>query len=252
VAEIIATLAQQLDPALAAILTKASTEANDLPAFTAGDPCDFGGPAANLLRSVAIADYAETPFRHWQLQGVLPESLRRGLLELPVTSPGSGRGGRLHFDPDACTAYAECASAVEIFADPRVIDTLEQLCGVHLSGSYLRLGCHVDTAGFSVGPHCELAAKLLTIEIHLHKDNPAEDLGSDLFDAAGRSVVRVWSEPNCALVYAPAGNTWHGFQPRRITGQRKVLVVNYVTAAWRAKHELACRIPGIAWRPGGR
>ena len=41
------------------------------------------------------------------------------------------------------------------------------------------------------------------------------------------------------LIFIPVTDTWHGFAPRPIRGVRKSLIVNYVDATWRARHELA-------------
>ena len=37
----------------------------------------------------------------------------------------------------------------------------------------------------------------------------------------------------------PSNNTWHGFEPRTITGVRRSVIVNYVTDEWRAREQLA-------------
>jgi hypothetical protein len=41
------------------------------------------------------------------------------------------------------------------------------------------------------------------------------------------------------LIFIPANNTWQGFHKRPIQGIRRSLIVNYVGAEWRARHELA-------------
>ena len=45
--------------------------------------------------------------------------------------------------------------------------------------------------------------------------------------------------PNAAMVFVPADNTLHGFEPRTIPGVRKSLIINYVTDEWRAREQLA-------------
>ena len=42
-----------------------------------------------------------------------------------------------------------------------------------------------------------------------------------------------------AMAFVPSNNTWHGFEPRPIPVVRKSLIVNYVTAEWRAREQLA-------------
>jgi hypothetical protein len=41
------------------------------------------------------------------------------------------------------------------------------------------------------------------------------------------------------MVFVPADNTWHGFERRPIEGVRKSVILNYVTAEWRAREQLS-------------
>ena len=41
------------------------------------------------------------------------------------------------------------------------------------------------------------------------------------------------------MIFVPADNTWHGFEPREIPGVRQSLILNYVTPEWRAREQLA-------------
>ena len=42
-----------------------------------------------------------------------------------------------------------------------------------------------------------------------------------------------------ALLFVPSDHTWHGFAPRSFDTVRKSVIVNYVTADWRAREQLA-------------
>jgi hypothetical protein len=42
-----------------------------------------------------------------------------------------------------------------------------------------------------------------------------------------------------ALLFVPSDHTWHGFEPRPFEGVRKSVIINYVTAEWRAREQLA-------------
>ncbi|MBX9587977.1 MAG: hypothetical protein K2X43_01650 [Hyphomonadaceae bacterium] len=37
----------------------------------------------------------------------------------------------------------------------------------------------------------------------------------------------------------PSDITFHGFEPRKIEGVRKSVIINYVTNEWRAREQLA-------------
>ncbi|MCF6276128.1 MAG: hypothetical protein L3J05_10250 [Robiginitomaculum sp.] len=65
------------------------------------------------------------------------------------------------------------------------------------------------------------------------------ELGTDIYDAEKRQVGRSPFTPGGALVFVPANDTFHGFEPRNIEGVRKSIIVNYVTSEWRAREQLA-------------
>jgi hypothetical protein len=44
---------------------------------------------------------------------------------------------------------------------------------------------------------------------------------------------------NAAMVFVPSDITFHGFEPRKIEGVRKSVIINYVTNEWRAREQLA-------------
>ena len=44
---------------------------------------------------------------------------------------------------------------------------------------------------------------------------------------------------NAGLIFIPGADTWHGFHKRPIQGVRKTVIMNYVTADWRARDQLA-------------
>jgi hypothetical protein len=41
------------------------------------------------------------------------------------------------------------------------------------------------------------------------------------------------------MIFVPSDKTWHGFEPRTITGVRKSVILNYVTHDWRAREQLS-------------
>jgi hypothetical protein len=65
------------------------------------------------------------------------------------------------------------------------------------------------------------------------------DLGTDIYDQDRKHVGRSPFAPNAALVFVPSNITYHGFEPRRIEGVRKSVIINYVTDEWRAREQLA-------------
>ncbi len=63
--------------------------------------------------------------------------------------------------------------------------------------------------------------------------------GTDLYDIEKRHVGRSPFASNSAMIFVPSDVTYHGFEPRKINGVRKSLIVNYVTAEWRAREQLS-------------
>jgi hypothetical protein len=213
---------------------------------------------ANSIRSAARGD---TPFTHWALKDVLPEDIRQGLISLPVapaTNYGGSvdkrnmlMGGQQYLGEEWRANYPVCQQVCELFASPEVVTALQQTFSIRLRGSWLRVGYHVDGDGFQLEPHMDIREKLITINVYLDKTNQDEQLGTDLYVYDGdydhdnfRHVGVLPSPNNSALVFLPCANSWHGFEQRHITGERKVLIVNYVTKGWRATHELFGQIPG--------
>jgi hypothetical protein len=75
--------------------------------------------------------------------------------------------------------------------------------------------------------------------IYMSKDPSHANLGTDIFDGDKNYVGSSPFEPNGGLVFIPANDTFHGFQPRTINGVRKSIIINYVTDEWRAREQLA-------------
>src|SRR3546814_11882380 len=63
--------------------------------------------------------------------------------------------------------------------------------------------------------------------------------GTDIYDAERHHAGRAPAGFDQGLIFVPASDTWHGFEPRRIDGVRRSIIVNYVVPEWRARHELA-------------
>ena len=123
--------------------------------------------------------------------------------------------------------------------DPRATKAVERIFGTKLAGSYLRIEFAQDTDGFWLEPHTDLGVKLFTFLLYLSNDNNHADLGTDIYDADKKHVGCSPFVPNTAMVFVPSNNTYHGFEPRKIEGVRKSVIINYVTNAWRAREQLA-------------
>jgi len=207
-----------------------------------------GAIIASLLESFAAAQAREFPYKHWLLARCFPDAAIDEVLDLPFPAPQlSGISGkrevhnatRKYFDVENRSRFPIVATVSEALQDPRVTSAVERTFNTRLGGSYLRIEYAQDTDGFWLEPHTDLGVKLFTFLIYLSRDPSHADLGTDLYDIEKRHVGRSPFAPNSAMIFVPSDITYHGFEPRRINGVRKSLIVNYVTAEWRAREQLA-------------
>jgi len=201
-----------------------------------------------LLKSFDAGVRSDEPYTHWNLTGCLPEDLLDEILVLPFEAPDlEGVSGkrelhnktRTYFDAGNQEKFPCCAAFAEALQDKRMTDRVAQHFGADLDGTYLRIEFAQDTDGFWLEPHSDLGVKNFTMLLYLSKDQSHRDLGTDIYDGDKNHFGRSPFEPGGALVFIPAGNTFHGFEARSIDGVRKSIIINYVTDEWRAREQLA-------------
>jgi hypothetical protein len=197
--------------------------------------------------SLDHAERQERPYRHWLLTEVLPTDVAQALDALPFEAPAlDGVSGsreihnntRRYIDRHAIETYPVCQAVAEAFQDPRTVAAVEQATGAQLDGCCLRIEYAQDTDGFWLQPHTDLGVKKFTLLYYLSPESQ-DDLGTDIYADAKTWSHRAPFTPGAALAFVPSDNTWHGFEARRIPVVRKSLIVNYVTADWRAREQLA-------------
>jgi hypothetical protein len=204
--------------------------------------------ASSLLASFEGAKRFEQPYRHWLLTACLDPASATAVNVLPFEAPAlggvSGRreihnNTRKYFDAENQAAFPVIAAVSEAFQSPRITRTVERTFGTTLSGTYLRIEYAQDTDGFWLEPHTDLGVKLFTLLLYVSDDPRHLDLGTDIYDTAKAHVGRSPFLPNSAMVFVPSDITYHGFEPRKIEGVRKSIIVNYVTSDWRAREQLS-------------
>ncbi len=203
---------------------------------------------SHARRAIRLADQQERPYRHWLLRDVLPLDLCRSIVALPLEPAAEGdtlgrrethNAQRLFVNPSSRHAHSAFDALAEAFQDEATTGLIQDRCGVDLGGSFLRIECTLDTDGFWLEPHTDIAAKLFTMLIYLSDHPDAEDWGTDIMDRTGHVLGRASGAFNAGLVFVPGADTWHGFARRPIGGVRRSLIINYVKPEWRARHELA-------------
>lgn len=203
---------------------------------------------SSLLAGFAASARHETPYRHWLIDKCLPEGAVEEINGLPFPAPALGgvsgkrevhNATRKYFDVENQAAYPVIAAVSQAFQDARITKEIEKTFGTKLSGTYLRIEYAQDTNGFWLEPHSDLGVKLFTLLLYTSTEKSHADLGTDIYDTDKRHVGRSPFKPNGAMVFVPSKITLHGFEPRKIEGVRKSVIVNYVTNEWRAREQLS-------------
>lgn len=209
---------------------------------------DRSSPQSTLLDSLAQAQACPTPYPHWLLKNVLPEDMVEAVCSLPIAAPDvtdtmgrreTNNSTRRFFGKAEQDEFLVCAALAEALQGAACINALQTLTGIKLSESFLRIEYCQDVNGFWLEPHTDIGAKFFTMLIYLNNPPAGEDWGTDIYESADKHLGPAPSGRNQGLIFIPSQTSWHGFEKRPITGVRRSLIVNYVTPAWRARHELA-------------
>ena len=212
---------------------------------------DLYGPGhirRHFLASLRAAAEVRQPFRHWLLQAALPLEAAAAIVDLPlrpaeIDDTGGKRDNhnesRVFFAGSLLGEHAVCRDVAACFQHPETIAALQQATGADLAGSSLRIEYCQDRGGFWLEPHTDIGAKRFTMLVYLSTAPDAAQWGTDIYDHEKRHAGRAPAAFDQGLIFVPANDTWHGFEPRAIDGVRRSIIINYVVPEWRARHELA-------------
>jgi len=202
-----------------------------------------------LGRALAAAQTHAEPFPYFCASALFSDEVLGHLAGFSFAGEGQqifdGRreanAERAYVDPKRRADEPLLDALATAFQSKAIAGLLGRLCGTSFAGTYLRIEYAQDREGFWLEPHQDLGVKKLTLLIALEG---SRDLGTDLYEAPDFSgvpqpVKRLPFEPNGAMFFVPSDASWHGFAPRRITAERKSLIVNYVGADWRSREQLA-------------
>jgi len=204
--------------------------------------------AKSLVSSFDSATRDTAPYTYWTARKVLPDAVAGAICQLPFAAPDLGgisgkrekhNATRTYFDRLNREKYDVVDATAQAFQSAAVTSKIEDLFGISLAGSYLRMEYAQDVDGFWLEPHSDLGVKLFTLLLYLSDDPMHIYLGTDIYDEDKNWKASTPFVPNHAMVFVPADDTFHGFERRPIVGVRKSLIVNYVTDEWRAPNCLA-------------
>jgi len=222
------------------------------PHDTPGPPQGGAAPAGTFGEIFAdCLDRCEVhgdPFRHWLLTDALSNDAARAIETLPIpVAEIKDTGGRREthndlrnfFSPVNRRRFAVMEDVATMLQAPSTVGRIEKKCDIDIRRSYLRIEYCQDTDGFWLEPHTDIPEKLFTMLIYLSSDPKASDWGTDIYDGTLAHVGTAPNRFNGGLIFVPGKNTWHGFRKRALGGIRKAIIVNFVKADWRARHELS-------------
>jgi hypothetical protein len=209
---------------------------------------DAGDIAQHFRRALLDSAIVEQPYRRWRLQNVLPVDTCTGIITLPIAPPllgqtdgtrGSYNDKRTFFTPALRGKFPAVQALCEALRRPDVAATLSCTLGVALAGGYLRVEYMQDIDGMWLEPHRDVPEKLFSMVVYLFTGPDAAEWGTDIYDADQLWVDRSPPDFNSGAVFVAGANTWHGFDKRPILGVRRLLEINYVSAGWRSRNQLA-------------
>lgn len=204
--------------------------------------------AAHFMHAVRSSDRADWPFRHWRLQQVFPEPVCTAILVLPIAPPLLGRTDgtrgsynklRTFITPALRARFPICDALSQALQQPAVARVMAETCQIDVAGSYLRMEYMQDLDGAWLEPHRDIPEKLFSMVVYLFTGPEAGGWGTDIYDADKRWVARSPGTFNSGVIFVPGPATWHGFEPRRIEGVRRLMEINYVRPSWRDREQLA-------------
>jgi hypothetical protein len=218
------------------------------PLIQADSTPDAAAVAETVAAALHAAERFETPYTHWIVSSMLPAQTVKDLIDLPFPAMKlegvSGRrelhnDERIYFDAGNMAAHPVCKAVAEAFQAPETVAAVQAFTGAPIEGSWLRVEYAQDTRGFWLEPHTDLGVKKFTMLYYLADGPEQEDHGTDVYKDKETWAKRAPFIQNSALVFVPSSNTWHGFEPRKINGVRKSVIINYVTDEWRAREQLS-------------
>lgn len=194
--------------------------------------------------------HVEQPFDYWLLDGALPEGDIDAVIDLPFAPPGAdgfnGRretnnSARTFFNAENQKRFPVILRIVGAFKDRRVIEAIERTTGANLDDTRLRIEYCQDAPGFWLEPHTDIAVKKFTMLVYLSSAPALRMCGTDIHEGPPdyKYVATAPYGRNLGVIFIPAHNTWHGVGQHPLTGLRRSIIINYVTADWRDTYELA-------------
>lgn len=218
------------------------------------DSSDQARVVHSFTQSLQQSAHHQTPYDFWLFENALPEGMCAAIADLPFHAPSAqeanfdGRRNtndnlRVYFNPGNRAQFPEVDKLAEGLDHPASRKCIEDITGADLTDTRLRVEFCQDTPGFWLEPHTDISVKKLSMLIYLLDDPDLAGTGTDILSGPP-DHTHVMSAPygrNKGVMFVPGDNTWHGagHTPIPKGKVRKSLMINFVSADWRDKWELA-------------
>jgi hypothetical protein len=188
-----------------------------------------------LVASLKSAQAASFPFRHLRLEHLLPPTVTAALHALPLAppeapvmgEPGACVAVRRRLRPSGPAAASVSRALVRAFAQDDVAGLIHRRTDVDVGACRVALTVTQEVDGYACEPRSgegEARFRFVVGLSPMHQN----DLGPDLYQGPQTWAMQLPWRPGTALGFAPAADTWHGFEPRMIRHLRACLVVDYL------------------------
>ncbi|MBJ7532814.1 2OG-Fe(II) oxygenase [Rhodomicrobium vannielii ATCC 17100] len=205
--------------------------------------------AEHFAAALSQPEIIEEPYRRWRILDCMPEAMCTGILTLPIAPPvvtidtkgarDTFNNQRIFFTPKMRELFPAMSVLSDAMQSPTVARQFAETCHVDVEGAYLRMEYIQDLDGMWLEPHRDIKEKLFSMVIYLCTGPYAKDWGTDIYDHDKQWCGRGTAEFNSAVIFISGPHSWHGFEPRRIHGVRRLMEINYVSPTWRDKDQLA-------------
>lgn len=186
----------------------------------------------------------EEPYRHWLVDKPFGIDMVAEVAAAPIPggdrvydgtraadNGGGGLDGKLrqYIDRDNVADFPAMGKLINEMMAPETIFKFEEMLQRDLTDAYLRVEVIADRKGFWLKPHKDIKEKLMSMLVYVNVVGESEELGTDIYDDDLNLVKTIPYRNNIGYLFAPGDDTWHGLEKKKITKERRSVLINYVT-----------------------
>ena len=142
--------------------------------------------AEQIKTALHSAARLDAPYRHWRLAETFPADVIDAINRLELAAPSwEGADGRrawnnerVFVDPSMMAKEPKARALAEGLQSADVLAVIEDMCGLDLTGDFLRIEYCMDSQGFWLEPHTDLGVKHLTLLAYCARDEAAAGWGT--------------------------------------------------------------------------